>query len=146
MSLAAVLGVLWLLQRRLSRAPARRREPAEAIRIIGRQSLGAKARLVVVEIDGARYVLGITDHGVSVVDRLGGAGTASAADVGRGTVTDREEGGAAPSDRILTLVPMPDAAPSVPRLRERHRRDPLKGSILSAETWRQSADALRRAR
>ncbi|PJI37276.1 flagellar biosynthetic protein FliO, partial [Methylobacterium radiotolerans] len=32
------------------------------------------------------------------------------------------------------------------RRRVRHRNDPLRGSILSPDTWRQTAEALRRAR
>jgi len=61
--------VLWYLQRRLSRRPADRRT-AKPITVLGRQSLGSKAQLVVVQTDDARYVLGVTEHGVSVVDRL----------------------------------------------------------------------------
>ena len=61
--------MLWYLQRRLSRRPADRRT-AKPITVLGRQSLGSKAQLVVVQTDDARYVLGVTEHGVSVVDRL----------------------------------------------------------------------------
>ncbi|WP_262381153.1 flagellar biosynthetic protein FliO [Microbacterium sp. 1S1] len=38
--------------------------------VLGRQGIGPKAQLVVVQTDDARYVLGVTEHGVSVVDRL----------------------------------------------------------------------------
>ena len=69
MSLAAVLGVLWYLHRRLARRTAGRRAE-KTITVLGRQALGAKAQLVVVQTDDARYVLGVTEHGVSVIDRF----------------------------------------------------------------------------
>lgn len=40
------------------------------MRVIAKRGIGAKAQLVLVEIDGSRYVLGVTDGGVSVIDRL----------------------------------------------------------------------------
>ena len=61
--------MLWYLQRRLSRRTADRRV-ARPITVLARQALGSKAQLVVVQTDDARYVLGVTEHGVSVVDRL----------------------------------------------------------------------------
>jgi flagellar protein FliO/FliZ len=47
LSLAAVLGLLWYLQRRFSRQASRsssRRRAAETITVLGRQGLGAKAQ------------------------------------------------------------------------------------------------------
>ncbi|MDN3309644.1 flagellar biosynthetic protein FliO [Microbacterium oryzae] len=92
-SLAAVLGLLWWLSRRLqdgqetggsplaglvpkklarlqSLLPARSapRAPQERITVVARSGLGGKAQLVVAEFGGIRYVLGVTEHGVSVVD------------------------------------------------------------------------------
>lgn len=64
-----MLSALWLIQRRLSRRGGgpRKQEP---IRVIAKQGVGAKAQIVVVEMEGSRYVLGVTEGGVSVVDRL----------------------------------------------------------------------------
>ncbi|QGU28732.1 hypothetical protein D7D94_01815 [Microbacterium oryzae] len=92
-SLAAVLGLLWWLSRRLqdgqeaggsplagllpkrlarlqSLLPARSapRASPERITVVARSGLGGKAQLVVAEFGGIRYVLGVTEHGVSVVD------------------------------------------------------------------------------
>jgi flagellar protein FliO/FliZ len=92
-SLAAVLGLLWWLSRRLQDGqeaggsplaglvpkrlgrlqallPARSapRGPQERITVVARSGLGGKAQLVVAEFGGIRYVLGVTEHGVSVVD------------------------------------------------------------------------------
>lgn len=94
-ALAAVLGLLLFLSRRLQKGQAkagnplaglvptslaslRRRRPArpsapsraraEKITVVARSGLGGKAQLVVAEFGGIRYVLGVTEQGVSVVD------------------------------------------------------------------------------
>ncbi|WP_318244797.1 FliO/MopB family protein [Microbacterium pullorum] len=64
-----MLSALWLIQRKLSRRSAGPRTQ-EPIRVVAKQGVGAKAQIVVVDIEGARYVLGVTEAGVSVVDRL----------------------------------------------------------------------------
>ena len=145
-----MLGLLWFLQRRVSKTQARRRD-AEAITVLGRQGIGPKAQLVVVQTDDARYGLGVTEHGVSVVDRLpvrpevrDTSETASASE--RDPANDDAE-----FDRILAaaaLTGTPAAGTGAPELRRRVRRrnDPLRGSLLSPDTWRQTAEALRRAR
>ncbi|WP_233486689.1 FliO/MopB family protein [Zhihengliuella sp. ISTPL4] len=143
-----MLGLLWFLQRRVSKTQARRRD-AEAITVLGRQGIGPKAQLVVVQTDDARYVLGVTEHGVSVVDRLPVRPAVDeqdhTGDTAAATTDDAE------FDRILaaaalTSTPAVSAAPPELRRRVRHRNDPLRGSILSPDTWRQTAEALRRAR
>ncbi|WP_439593540.1 flagellar biosynthetic protein FliO [Microbacterium sp.] len=95
-SLAAVLGVLLWVTHRLKKRqtgdsrpgralprplarltaliparPARVASPAsrpERITVVARSGLGGKAQLVVAEFGGIRYVLGVTEHGISVVD------------------------------------------------------------------------------
>ena len=64
-----MLGALWFIQRRVSRGSAGR-AASQPIRVVAKQSLGGKAQLVVVEVEGARYVLGVSEGGLSVVDRL----------------------------------------------------------------------------
>lgn len=151
-SLAAVLGLLWFLHRRLSRSTSRTREP-QAITVLGRQGVGAKAQIVIVRTEDARYVLGVTEHGVSVIDKLpaDSAGPPPADDFDRllesaladdAVARATEAGGTASGSAIDDDAA---AAPSQ-RLRVRHRNDPLHGSILSPSTWRQTAEALRRVR
>lgn len=96
-ALAAVLGLLFFLSRRMqkgtakdgnplsalipgrwgraaARTPqrsvsrARPRPRPEKITVVARSGLGGKAQLVVAEFGGIRYVLGVTEHGVNVVD------------------------------------------------------------------------------
>lgn len=96
-ALAAVLGLLLFLSRRLQKAGSKGGNPLdgllpkklgrlsvlrplrsastksartrpEKITVVARTSIGAKAQLVVAEFGGIRYVLGVTEGGVSVVD------------------------------------------------------------------------------
>ena len=153
LSLAAVLGVLWFLQRRVARTQARRRD-SEAITVLGRQGVGPKAQIVVIQTEDARYVLGVTEHGVNVVDRLP-VRQADASDeeprAAWSSPTSEAAADAAEFDRILAaaaLTESTDGSPvaPAPQRRVRHRNDPLRGSILSPETWRQTAEAIRRTR
>lgn len=63
----AVLGVgaLWTQRRR---PPA-----AHAIRLVSSRALGGKRFLAVVEVDGQRLLLGVSDAQVTLVTRLGGS-------------------------------------------------------------------------
>lgn len=94
-ALGAVLGLLFFLSRRLqksqdkganplaglmpkklarlselvpSRPAATPRARPEKITVVARSGIGGKAQLVVVEFGGIRYVLGVTEQGISVVD------------------------------------------------------------------------------
>lgn len=93
-SLAAVLGLLLWLRHRIKKGqtaqpsasgpspriakltallPSRssgrvRASRPERINVVTRAGLGGKAQLVVAEFGGIRYVLGVTEHGISVVD------------------------------------------------------------------------------
>ncbi len=60
--------MLWFVQRRVSRGG--RRRDSEPIRVVAKQGLGGKTQLVIAEIDGMRYVLGVSERSVSVIDRL----------------------------------------------------------------------------
>lgn len=134
-----MLGLFWYLHRRLSRRGAARRD-TEAITVLGRQGLGAKAQLVVVQTEDARYVLAVSERGVEVVDRLPVKISADA------PVKSSSAGAGADSfEQVLSATSGTGLEQPYP-LRSRQRHDPLRGSILSAETWRQTAEALRRAR
>ena len=65
-ALGAVLGLMWLLQRRLGKGTGRRRADRD-LTIVSRQSLGQKASVVVVDAAGQRFLLGVTEHAVNVL-------------------------------------------------------------------------------
>ncbi len=66
LSLAVVLGLLWIIARRGGRG----RVKATTVQVVGRQSLGRRAGVAVVEVEGRRLLLGVTDQGVSMLTEL----------------------------------------------------------------------------
>jgi flagellar protein FliO/FliZ len=157
LSLAVVLGLLWVLQRRLSRGSGSR--AANVVTVVGRQGLGQKASVVVVDVDGRRFVLGVTEQSISVLHDgetdpavAGGAGISA---VHTEAGNDRSAVAFARSLHAAsggpTLVPSDADTPAEPPLTFRPRRDRnaggrLGGSILSPSTWQQTAALLRHGR
>ncbi|GAA5025499.1 hypothetical protein GCM10023258_18450 [Terrabacter aeriphilus] len=64
-SLVAVFGLMWLVQRKVRTGGAATR--AKALSVVARQSVGQKASVVLVDTDGKRFMLGVTEHGISVL-------------------------------------------------------------------------------
>ena len=70
-SLGAVFGALWFGHRWITKGrPGALRLPGKAITVAARQGLGAKAGVALVEAGGRRYLLGVTEHAVTVLDRF----------------------------------------------------------------------------
>jgi flagellar protein FliO/FliZ len=60
LSLAVVLGLLWVLQRRFSRGAAGGAGDVP-LTVLSRRNISPKAAVVVVETDGKRFLLGVTE-------------------------------------------------------------------------------------
>ena len=140
LSLGVVLALLWYLQRRLSRG-ARALGVANPVTVVGRQPIGQKASVVVVEVDGTRLVLGVTEQAVTVLhEKYLVPATVSTLDAAISVLGGSQS---APAfARSLAAAEVDDAArvaPPVPSA-------PLAGSILSPSTWRQTAALLRQGR
>ncbi len=120
-SLALVLGLLWFLARRLGGAgSAPRRLP---ITVLGRQTLGRRSGVAVVEVAGRTLVLGISDANVQLLTEL---------DID--PFEDSEE-------------PLAEGVEG-PRSHRDLQSDTgisssLSGSVLAPQTWRTSWEALR---
>ncbi|WP_336857786.1 flagellar biosynthetic protein FliO [Sinomonas albida] len=176
-SLAAVLGLMWVLARRLRRGTASPK--AKALSVVSRQTVGPKASVVLVDTDGRRFLLGVTEHGISVLH----SGEAPAVDA---LVSSPVGGADREAASVRAAAPVPEAAPApeatpgletapdlevvpeavpISRRAARHAVDPsafdrelqrqlatgpesqpLAGSILDLDTWRQAAGALRAGR
>ncbi|TFB69655.1 flagellar biosynthetic protein FliO [Cryobacterium glaciale] len=145
LSLGVVLALLWYLQRRLSRG-ALGKGVANPVTVVGRQPIGQKASVVVIEVDGARLVLGVTEQAVTVLHEKSLSPTTT-------TTLD---------DAISLLGRPADSAPAMAFARSLETATataddaasaqrpvasaPLAGSILSPSTWRQTAALLRQNR
>jgi flagellar protein FliO/FliZ len=79
LSLAVVLGLLWYVQRRVTGSSKAKRN-ASLVSVVGRQGIGQKASVVVVDVEGTRFILGVTEQSVNVLHSTAStASTASAA-------------------------------------------------------------------
>ena len=120
LSLAAVLGVIWYIQRRVSKG-ARSRQ-GRTITVVGRQGVGAKASVAVIDVDGKRFLLGVTEHSVNILH-----------------TSDTPEAPAEAFSRALTEEGGDLAIEAVRPVSS----SPLAGSILSPDTWRRAFASLK---
>lgn len=120
LSLAAVLGVIWYAQRKISKGSRARQ--GKTITVVGRQGVGAKASVAVIDVDGKRFLLGVTEHSVNILH-----------------TSDTPEAPAAAFSRVLTEEGADVAVEAVRPVSS----SPLAGSILSPDTWRRAFASLK---
>ncbi len=141
LSLGAVIAVLWLVQRRVSRG-AGVRGTADPLKVVARKGLGQKASVVVIETGGQRFLLGVTEHSVNVLQELEVPAEEVAAAAFAHSLQQAQT-----ADPNLTIADLNGSAKTFPSRRE-SRNAPetgaLGGSILAAATWRQAAAAVRK--
>ncbi|HEV7956132.1 MAG: hypothetical protein JWL94_910 [Microbacteriaceae bacterium] len=149
LSLAVVLGLLWVLHRRLSRG-TRVKGRSETLAVVGRQNVGPKASVVVVDVDGRRFLLGVTEQSVNVLH----SGEVPAEQISERTFARSmsEALGPRAAPGLAAVTPFAEAQSeitAVTMLRPRRHaasNSKLAGSILSPATWTQAATALRQAK
>ncbi len=152
LSLAAVLALLWWLSRRMRASAGTRRR--EGLAITGRQQLGRRSGVAMVEAAGRRLVVGYTDQGITLLHDAGeipaedpaqsgetridvdidSLDVAALADQDASVSELRAYSAASGSD----VVPVPDRSTSARTADARRQRSPLEGSILAPGTWRQA--------
>nr|WP_305038567.1 flagellar biosynthetic protein FliO [Frigoribacterium sp. VKM Ac-1396] len=112
--MGVVLALLWVLQKRLVKGGRAGTRATSQVSVVARQGVGAKASVVVVDVEGERLVLGVTESSVTVL-----------------AAADRPVDAGA-----LTLVPEPRADDVAPEAQEA-RVTPIApvafASVLSAE-------------
>lgn len=154
--LGVMVALLWFVQRRITkgRTGARGRR-GNAVTVVGRQGVGPKASVVVVDVDGNRFVLGVTERQVSVLhtgERPQEAEVTPLARVREASAVPAES--AAPAATTAAAVPVEktgtddrqDADFLTAQGRASLFDEALKGSILSPATWRQASSAVRQRR
>jgi flagellar protein FliO/FliZ len=135
LSLGAVVALLWLIQRRAA-AVHRGKLPEDVLTVVSRRGLGQKSAVVVVETDGKRFLLGVTEHSVNVLH------TSEAPEPVQ--VTETETDAAGVFARKLSEATTGTVQPGSLRRRRQHQTSPPAGSILSADTWKRAAAAARK--
>jgi flagellar protein FliO/FliZ len=126
-SLACVLGLLWLLSRGLQRGTGARGISSDRVRVLSRVSLGRSSGLAVVRVGERALVLGVADGRVNLLSEMPLTDVADAAT----TAEERRE---------VDLTGGGDPIPPVPAARA---GGPLAGSALSPATWSLALEALR---
>ncbi|WEO78990.1 flagellar biosynthetic protein FliO [Cryobacterium sp. SO2] len=144
LSLAVVLGLLWVLQRRLGRGSGAR--ATNVVTVVGRQGLGQKASVVVVDVDGRRFVLGVTEQSISVLHGSEPAPAALAAVPATSATAFERSLHAATTGDDVTAQSEPEPPLAFRPRRDRSHPPRLAGSILSPSTWQQTAAMLRQGR
>ncbi|MFK4295709.1 flagellar protein FliO/FliZ [Arthrobacter sp. GAS37] len=134
-ALGAVLGLIWILQRRLLKGKAKgRRRANTTLTVVSRQTVGQKASVVVVDAGDKRFLLGVTEHAINVLHS------------GDVPVEIPES---SPAPESFADIFRDAGGGGLTRRSEIHRRSeldkaqPMHGSILAGSTWRQAAEAIR---
>ncbi len=129
-SLAVVLGLLWVSYRvasKTSRSAPRGRH--EQLTVVARQGLSQKSAAVLLEAGGRRYLLGVTESSVTVID--GPSPVPSAAPPAPGTTADATPPSSRPrTRRPRTPRPRPSPRSTTPSPRPacRSRSRPRTGT------------------
>ncbi|SDQ50854.1 flagellar biosynthetic protein FliO [Microbacterium sp. cf332] len=153
-----MLAIVWLLQRRLARGngaagrPGRFGRPRSRgtrtvatadITLVAKRGIGPKAQVAVVEIDGARYVLGITEGGVSMLDRID---PVTGTNESTGTSTPAPVPAPAMHPALRDAAGDAPLAPPLPLRRSQARAERSgRSGAPAAMTARDAAQVLRRA-
>ena len=141
LSLAAVVGLLWFLQRRITKGTVSTRA-TKLVNVVTRQPLAQKASVVVIDVDGKRFLLGVTEHSVTVLH----ATALPVLDTAAAFESALTEAEAASSAQKSAATPIPFPQQFDPRSGLPRRVSAFDGSILSLSTWKRAAVALRSSR
>jgi flagellar protein FliO/FliZ len=160
--LGVIVALLWYVQRRLTKGKSGRARRGNAVTVVGRQGVGSKASVVVVDVDGTRFVLGVTERAVNVlhsgdrpvdleaeVTQLNPVRKTFAKPI-KSTESQNQnqnqndnQNQARTQDASSGEQPRQDAEYLNAQQRASVFDEALKGSILSPATWRQASSAVR---
>ncbi len=152
LSLAAVLGLMWWLSRRMQSSTLMRRRRRETLTVLGRQQLGGKSGVALIEASGRRLVIGYGEQGVTLLHDAGdvpeGDGDADASaslaadlDGELMSLTKSDASDASGVSRAAMSAPAHARSTSARMADARRPRSPLEGSILAPDTWRKAVVA-----
>ncbi|MCV9996259.1 flagellar biosynthetic protein FliO [Paeniglutamicibacter sp. ZC-3] len=156
-SLAAVFGLLFYLRKRvLTRFGSPR---ASQLSVVERQGLGPKSSVVLLDVQGRRYLLGVAESSISVLDSFEApeaVETDALEQVGaQPTMAERSRAFAASLNSMRQgSMPANDSGTNGPAVNDQGTpavlsstpSGALAGSILSPDTWRRAVAAVRSGR
>jgi flagellar protein FliO/FliZ len=152
LSLAVVLGLLWIVQRRIGRK-SRKNNTGDLVTVVTRRGISQKASVVVVDVEGMRYLLGVTEQSVNVLGTSEAPVARVAVEKRAGADEFAKSMSAASFDKAdLAMITGATRRPSLGRSTVPAKfssagfglsGSKLGGSILSPLVWKQAANALR---
>ncbi|MET4782760.1 flagellar biosynthetic protein FliO [Glaciihabitans sp. UYNi722] len=155
LSLAAVVGLLWVLQRRITKG-AKSTRATKLVKVVSRQGIAQKASVVVVDVDGQRFLLGVTEHSVTVLNtselpveevvEVPIAAKLVAAKPVAAKPSIAKPDSATAFGAVMASTKAPASFTSFDPKTGQPRSGAFDGSILSAATWKRAAAALRNGR
>jgi len=140
LALGCVFGLLWWAGRRMAGTPAGRRARSASLDVVARQSLGQKASVALIEVEGRRLLLGVSEHGVTLLTEVASAPVVEQSGTARVELDPAELAALAAFDD-LTLADLVDGElpePAVASRAERHgvprRTAPRSSSARTTST------------
>jgi flagellar protein FliO/FliZ len=167
LSLAMVLGLMWLIARRVRRRSGTGRRQSRVVDVLARQQISRNVSVAVIRVVDRTLVVGISDGGVSMLAEADSAAVAAAleqqgnvarpAKAARAPRSSRSPSVAVIDGRVVRLPQNPDShsdaaegqrTPAPRAATEQPRTSPLsgsalQGSALSPATWRQAFTSVR---
>lgn len=150
LSLAFVLGLMWLIARRVKRGPGGRGRSGRLIDVLSRQQLSRTASVQVVRVMDQALIVGVTDGQITVLgetDLQAAQASLEAAEPARAPRPARTLRPARSARQVQVRAPRTAPAPATsaerPERPERAGKPALAGSALSLGTWRQTVESLR---
>jgi flagellar protein FliO/FliZ len=137
-SLAVVLGLMWLIARRMKRSGGHGKN-GKLIELLSRQQLTRSSSVAVVRVLDQGLILGVTDGQVAVLGEVELDAIQQALAANEAARTTRP---ARPARPARVTRPVSAAGAGVPA-NNSTPRTALAGSALSLGTWRQTVDSLR---
>ena len=152
-SLACVLGLLWWLARRTGGRPGTgkgkgarggllRARTAIPLAVVGRQSLGGRTSVALVAVGERRLLLGVSEHGVTLLTEVEPEPAEPAADRTLRESLDPDELERLLEQPVSHAFPLTPSAPAARKPAVPMQRNPLEGSVLDAQTWRRAVVAV----
>lgn len=140
LALTVVVVLLWMAQRRFSQGARQRGQ--SVVEVVARRSVGQKSSVVVIDADGQRFLLGVTEQSINVLH-------SSPVPV---PLQEPEPGPAATEDdtafeAVLRAAGEPGLRrqAAARRLQRAEDTGPLHGTIFARSTWTQAGAAVRKS-
>jgi flagellar protein FliO/FliZ len=136
-SLAAVLGLMWFVGRRVRKGGKSKTKNSRLIDVLGRQQLSRNSSVAVVRVGEQALIIGVSDGNVNILGEtdLGAAqAIVASGEIARPRGRTERSTATTGSHRAPALV---DNASTT------EQRGALSGSALSPQTWKQTIESLR---